>query len=80
MASGWGCGLFGVALVGTLEPARYIAMCVQMSAFALESTTCTTPPPFLSCPQLKTGGSSGVAKEVIKDLTSRGATVYAGCR
>lgn len=27
-----------------------------------------------------TGGSSGVAKEVIKDLTSRGATVYAGCR
>jgi hypothetical protein len=27
-----------------------------------------------------TGGSSGAAKEVIKDLAARGATVYAGCR
>ncbi|WIA23561.1 hypothetical protein OEZ85_000287 [Tetradesmus obliquus] len=27
-----------------------------------------------------TGGSSGVAKEVCKELASRGATVYAGCR
>lgn len=26
------------------------------------------------------GGSSGVAKEVCKELASRGATVYAGCR
>jgi NAD(P)-dependent dehydrogenase (short-subunit alcohol dehydrogenase family) len=26
------------------------------------------------------GGSSGVAKEVVKELASRGATVYAGCR
>lgn len=33
---------------------------------------CNTP--------VKSGGSSGVAKEVIRDLTSRGATVYAGCR
>eukprot|EP00775_Hariotina_reticulata_P007691 gene7691-7891_t len=27
-----------------------------------------------------TGGSSGVAKEVARDLASRGATVYCGCR
>ncbi|KAF8061130.1 ENV9 [Scenedesmus sp. PABB004] len=27
-----------------------------------------------------TGGSSGVAKEVARDLAARGATVYAGCR
>jgi len=31
-------------------------------------------------PPSRPGGSSGVAKEVIKDLAARGATVYAGCR